>query len=310
MQYCSCRLPPRLLMLGAFVLSLMLGGLPAAPARADEVADPVVAQRGAVTLTASEVRKMLDMMDPDQRELAEHDPAVLAQRVRERVLQMVVLDRAHAEKWEERPEVQYRAELAREAAVADSYVNAKLSLDPEFPNEQQVGAAYEANKAKFMLPRQYHLAQILLTVPHDASEQTVAEVQQRAVALRKVLTDGSTDFAAVAKQKSDEKATAANGGDVGWLREEALLPPIRTALATMAPGAVSDPVRTPDGWHLVKLLGVKPAGQATLAEARETLVRLMRQERLMQAQRRYLSELLQEEPVKLDQVELWKQVAR
>jgi peptidylprolyl isomerase len=135
-------------------------------------------------------------------------------------------------------------------------------------------------------------------------------MRQQALELRKQITDGHGDFAALARQRSDDKTTAQNGGEIGWLREEVLLPPIRQALSTMAPGAVSDPVRTPDGWHLVLLVGVQPAGQATQEEARPMLVRLLRQERSLQAQRTYLNDLLQDQPIKVDQVELWKQVAQ
>jgi hypothetical protein len=300
----------RLALIVAVNAAILVGAWLVLPAGAVDAADPVVAQRGAVTVTASEVRRILAAMDPDTRKQVESDPNQLAQRVRERVLQLAVLDRAHGEKFDTRPDVLYRAQLARDGAIADSYVATKLSTEADFPSEQQIAAAYEANKARFQMPRRYHLAQILLTIPANAAPATVEHVRQQALELRKQITDGHADFAALARQRSDDKTTAQNGGEIGWLREEVLLPPIRQALVTMAPGAVSDPVRTPDGWHLVLLAGVQPAGQASLEEARDTLVRIMRQERTVQEQRKYLNDMLQEQPIKIDQVELWKQVAQ
>jgi parvulin-like peptidyl-prolyl isomerase len=41
------------------------------------------------------------------------------------------------------------------------------------------------------------------------------------------------------------------GGDLGWLREDQLIPAVRTAAAGLQEGAVSEPVRAPDGWHVL-----------------------------------------------------------
>lgn len=294
----------------ARVLGAMLL-LAASTARADDAPpDPVVAQRGAVTLTASQVRQMIQMADPEVRAQLEREPNLLVQRVRERLMQLVVLDRARDAQWDLKPEVAYRAEMARQGAIVESYVAAQAPIEPGFPTDQQVAAAYETNKARMQIPKQFHLAQILIAVPPGASASVDADAKKRAVDLRRQIVDQHADFAVLAKKLSDDKGSGANGGELGWLREDALIPPIRLTLATLAQGTVSEPLRTPDGWHLLKLIATKPAGTATLAEAHDTIVRLLRQERAVQNQRHYIAELLQIEPIKLDQVELWKQTAR
>lgn len=283
----------------------------AAPARADDAPpDPVVAQRGTVTLTASQVHEMLQMTDPETRAQLQHDPNLLMQRVRDRLLQLVLLDKASSDKWDQRPEIAYRAKLAAQSTIAESYLVAQVPSDPNFPTDKEIAAAYEANKSKLMLPRQYHLAQLLVAVPQGGTGDADAHAQKHAAELRKQIVDDHKDFNSVARQTSDDKTVGTNGGDLGWVREDSLVPPIRAALAALTPGGVSEPVRTPDGWHLLKLIAVKPAGQATLAEARDTLIRAMRQERLVQGQRRYVADLLQREPMQINQVELWKQTAQ
>ena len=138
------------LLAGVFALAL----LPSFGLRAADVSDPVVAQRGAITITASQVRLLLQMADPEVRAQLEHDPALLAQRVRDRLIQLVLLDKARAEKFDENADVAFRAELAREGAIVESYVAAQTPPDPGFPTEQQVAAAYEANKARMVVPKQ------------------------------------------------------------------------------------------------------------------------------------------------------------
>ncbi|HVC16698.1 MAG TPA: peptidylprolyl isomerase [Rhodanobacter sp.] len=285
---------------------LLLAGAPLAAT----TADPIVAQRGAVTLTAKDVQQILAAVDPDLRKQMQRDPRLLLQRVRERMLQLVLLDQARAEKWDQRPAVAYRAQVAKDGAIVESYVESKVSLPPDYPSEDDVARAYAANKSKLMLPREYHLAQIMIAVPQGSSGATAAEAQKRAAELRRQIVDGHKDFAALARLDSDDKASAEKGGDIGWIAENVLLPELRHALSGLDTGAISRPVHTGDGWHVFKMLGVKPPGLATLQEAHETLVRALRQERLVQLQRQYVAKMLQQEPIRIDQVELWKETAQ
>jgi peptidylprolyl isomerase len=279
-------------------------------ARAGDAPDPVVAQRGAVTLTASQVREILAAADPDARQQMERDPGLLIERVRERMMQLVLLDRARADKWDARPDVAYRAELAKEAAIVESFLSAQVPLPPDFPTDQDIVAAYDANKSKLMLPRRFHLAQLLIAEPSGVTSEAKSEAEKRAAELRRQVLAGHKDFATIAKAESDDKGSAEKGGDLGWIREDILLAPLRKGLAGLSEGDVSQPIETPDGWHVLKVLGIRPAGTATLAEARDTLVRALRQDRALQLQRRYVNDLLRRDPIRIDQVELWKQTAR
>ncbi|HET9019527.1 MAG TPA: peptidylprolyl isomerase [Acetobacteraceae bacterium] len=289
----------------AAVLLLVVGA-----AHAADTPDPVVAQRGAVTLTAKDVQQILAAADPEARAQMQRDPRLLMQRVRDRMLQLVLVDQARTEKLDQRPDVAYRAEVARDGAIAESYVASKVTLPPDYPSQKEVEAAYAANKSKLMLARQYHLAQILVAVPPNSPEATVAEAKKHAADLRRQAVDGHKDFAALARQSSDDKNSAEKGGDLGWMQENILLPDLRHALTGLATNAVTEPVRTPDGWHVLKVLGVKAPAVATLAEAHDTLVRAMRQERTLQLQRQFVMDMMRQEPIRIDQVELWKQTAQ
>lgn len=282
----------------------------AAPALADDAADPVVGQRGTVTLTASQVRQSLQLADPELRQKLEHDPALLEQRLRERLLQLVLLNEAKAQKWDQRPEVQARAELARQTAIIDSFVAAQVPPDPAFPTDEQLQKAYDANRSKLMVPRQFHLAQIFIAAPPSTGVQGDADGLRRINGIRNQIIKQHADFALLAKKQSEDKASSSNGGELGWLREDAVIPPIRNAVAGLAEGGVSDAIRSAEGWHLVKVLGTKPAAPATFAEAREALVRALRQERQTQLQRNYVANLLHDDPIKLNEIEVGKLIAK
>lgn len=75
----------------------------------------------------------------------------------------------------------------------------------------------------------------------------------------------AADFAALARRHSDDPVSSANGGDIGWMRPEALDPAIQVAVSALSDGENSDPVQTPFGWHVIKL-EARHEGQAQLRQ--------------------------------------------
>jgi len=272
--------------------------------------DPVVAQRGDVKLTASAVRDLIRNSDPEQRRFLESNPSALLQAVRDRLLKMVLVRQAEANNWEKRPDVAFRIGLARDEAIAATWIGSQVPDDPNFPTDAQLQAAYDVNKAKLMLPKQYHVEQIFFPELPGASSQTEDADKQKLLELKQQLVRQHADFATLAKRYSLEKGAADNGGDLGWVREDALAPPIRAALQGVADGTVLDPVRSTNGWHLIKLIASKAPTQATLAQSRDALVRAMRQERVVELQRAYLSNLLKEAQIEVNETELNKLSAK
>jgi peptidyl-prolyl cis-trans isomerase SurA len=65
---------------------------------------------------------------------------------------------------------------------------------------------------------------------------------------------GGQDFAAAAREFSEDAVSASNGGDLGWVRPKQLVPEFENAMNALAPGAVSEPVQTPFGVHLLQVL--------------------------------------------------------
>jgi parvulin-like peptidyl-prolyl isomerase len=304
----TARLPRKRMVAAGLLLAVLLvsGLLLSGASRAEDAADPVVGERNGLTVTASQVRQMIQAADPDLRKQMQHDPAVLAQKVRERLLLMSVLKEAQNENWDERPDVRFRAEVARQNAIVDSYVAAHVTLEPGYPSDEQLQTAYDANKSKLMLPRQYHLAQLFISAPQAGGVAVDADGLRRINELRSQVLKQKQDFAAVAKKSSEDKNSAPNGGELGWLREDAVIPPIRVAVSGLSDGAISDPIRSNEGWHVVKVIATKAAAPASLTEARETLTRALRLEKLQQNQRNYVANLLSKEPIKVNEIEVGK----
>ncbi|MBI1774839.1 MAG: peptidylprolyl isomerase [Proteobacteria bacterium] len=95
---------------------------------------------------------------------------------------------------------------------------------------------------------EYNIAEILLPVDEPRRED---EVRQSAQQLAEQIRGGG-NFSAVARQMS-AAASAAIGGEVGWILEDQIEPVIMQALHDMKPGEVSNPIRTLNGFQIVQL---------------------------------------------------------
>lgn len=134
---------------------------------------------------------------------------------------------------------------------------ADLAAEISIP-EDEIAAAFEDRKSEFDRPERRHLEQIVF--PDELTAKGAADE----------LSAGG-DFAEIAR-----KATGGAPIDLGTIERDALVS-ISAALADAAfavpEGQVTDPIETPLGWHLVRVLSVEPAKEATLAEHRDAIAR-------------------------------------
>ena len=285
--------------LAGIVLAGLLGAAGPDPQPTD-----VVAQVGATTLTVADVQAMLAHIDPAVRDQALHNRVALAELVRGELIRQELLAEAEAKKWDQDPDIAYRAKAAHDAVIVDSYLASLNQPDASYPPDAEVQAAYEANKTRFVKPREYRLAQIVLTVPADAPKSADADAQKKLRELKQTLSRPHADFADAAKRVSQDKLTAVKGGEIGWVRDDQLIPAIKDAVAGLPDNAVSDPVRAADGWHLLKLLETKPAATASLAEVKDKLVQALRQQKESANARAYLQQMQTKQPLELNEIAL------
>lgn len=113
---------------------------------------------------------------------------------------------------------------------------------------------------------EYHLAQILISVPENATPAQVESAKKRADAVLAALQSGQ-DFAKVSAERSDAP-DATKGGDLGW-RDMSRIPGLFTdTVKNLKAGEISGLIRSPNGFHILKLLGERKhtAGNTQLKE--------------------------------------------
>jgi len=107
-------------------------------------------------------------------------------------------------------------------------------------------------KAQGITTQAYHLAHILIAVPEAATPEQIQQARQKAEMVLTKLRSGA-DFAQTAVSVSDD-LQALQGGDLGW-RKAGELPSLFAEMVTkMQPGDISNLIRSPSGFHIVKLL--------------------------------------------------------
>jgi len=138
-------------------------------------------------------------------------------------------------------------------------------------SDSEIDMYLEQNKDTLQQQTEYNVAHILVRLPDQASPERIEAARARAEKARAEALAGA-DFAKLAATYSDGP-DALKGGELGW-RSAARLPDLFTAaLKTMQVNGISPVLRSPAGFHILKLLGRREAGGAAGPPVKQTHVR-------------------------------------
>ena len=136
--------------------------------------------------------------------------------------------------------------------------------------DADVEAAFKARRTQFEQPARTRVSHILVKVPtvggSGAEDQAKARAESALARIR-----GGADFAQVAREMSEDASTASRGGDLGLIAQGELVPEVDKAIQGLKAGEVSGPVRSPFGFHLLKVFEIVPATKKDLKEVAPTL---------------------------------------
>lgn len=291
------------------VLALLaLGAAPAAMAQ-QPPAEPV-ARMGAIGLSPAETEAFLRGLTPEIRARAVASREALDGLIRAELTRRAVAAEAGKASWADRPEVAALIEQARQQVVVETWLAARSEPPAAEPPEADLRKIYDDNTARFVTPAQYHLAQIFLPVPQGASDAQAEAVEDRITDLRRRARARGADFAALARQASQHKESADNGGDMGWLAEDALLPEIRDAVAGLDKGAVSAPIHSQAGWHLIRLIDRKESRVQGFDEVRPLLIQALRRQQAAELRRQYVEGLVGAAPPAINEIAVTEILSR
>jgi peptidyl-prolyl cis-trans isomerase D len=142
-------------------------------------------------------------------------------------------------------------------------------------SDAEAEAYYQEHAAEFEEPKRLRVAHVLVRVPpvggsdaENAAKAKVEDVIKRA--------KGGEDFAKLAREVSEDKASAVQGGDLGFVGPGELVAPFEQAAFALNQGEISAPVRTPFGYHAIRVIEVKEGGKAALKEVASKIKETLR----------------------------------
>ncbi|MEE8236119.1 MAG: peptidylprolyl isomerase [Gammaproteobacteria bacterium] len=109
----------------------------------------------------------------------------------------------------------------------------------------------EVRGGEIIIEDQTHLRHILI-VPNEVLDDESA--RQRLIMIREQIIEGD-DFEAIATVVSEDPGSAANGGDLGWNGPDSFVPEFQAVVKSLEIGELSEPFRSPFGWHIAEVLG-------------------------------------------------------
>lgn len=135
------------------------------------------------------------------------------------------------------PDFERRLDYFREKLLLDDYLEARVA---EQVTEEAARALYDQTMAG-VTPQEEVRASHILTPDEEAAQAVAARLA------------AGEDFETVAREASQDPGSAANGGDLGYFTRDRMVAPFAEAAFALEVGAVSDPVQSQFGWHVIKV---------------------------------------------------------
>jgi peptidyl-prolyl cis-trans isomerase C len=163
---------------------------------------------------------------------------------------------------------QVRSDIGQDITVQKLIANEiadKVAVKPE-----QVTDFYAKNPDQFKQPERVRASHILIMVPKGSDEAAKTAARNKAADVLKDVKAGK-DFAALAKEHSQDPGSAKNGGDLGFFQQGQMVGPFNDVAFKLAPGSVSDLVETEFGFHIIKVAEKQTPRTVPLEEVRPQL---------------------------------------
>ena len=145
-------------------------------------------------------------------------------------------------------------------------------------SDADIESFYKQNQARYGQPERRRVSHILIEVPAAADEATKVKAKLRAEDVAKRAAASPKDFAALAKEFSQDSGSASQGGDLGWISKNMLVPQVEQAVFGLDAGKISGVIESPFGFHVLNVLELQPASVKPLADVKDDVAAEIRKQ--------------------------------
>jgi peptidyl-prolyl cis-trans isomerase C len=166
-------------------------------------------------------------------------------------------------------------------------------------SEEEVKKAYESGIKAYTEPEQVHAMHILIKVAENAPQNEVEAAKKKAMDILAKLKKGA-DFQELAKQYSDDPGTKEKGGDLGFFRRNMMTPKFEEAAFALKAGEITkEPVRTPYGFHIIKVVERKEERVKPFEEVRDQIYESLKNRQVFKARRELVEQLKKDAKIEI-----------
>ena len=172
-------------------------------------------------------------------------------------------------------------ERARQEFLVQKYVETKVASKITVTDES-VKTFYDQNQDQMKVPERLHLRHILVGVEPTASPEDKQKAKTEADEVLAKLKAGG-DFAALAKEHSDDPGSKEKAGDLSWIAQGQTVEPFEKAAFALKDQEVSGVVETRFGYHVIQRLETQAAGVVPFDHVKERIRSFLKQRDTQQA---------------------------
>lgn len=230
--------------------AIILSAVTASAAQAEPSADTVVASVNGTEITVGHMILVCESLPEQYRNLPNEQlfDGILEQLIQQTLLADLIGDK-------DSREIRLTLENDRRLMKASQAVE---ELSAQAIGEDEIAASYDDRYADADMGMEYDASHILV------------ETEEAAVNLIDKLQAGA-DFVELAKEFSTGPS-GPGGGALGWFGLGMMVPPFEAAVVAMEKGAISSPVKTDFGWHVIKLNDTRAISAPALDEVRGEII--------------------------------------
>ncbi|MDF1524653.1 MAG: peptidylprolyl isomerase [bacterium] len=164
--------------------------------------------------------------------------------------------------------------------------------------EDAIREYYELNRDKFQKPESVRTRQIVIRVSSGAGIDEWREAEGRAYAIYRDASTG-TDFIRLVRRHSEDPASASVGGDMGPIQKGDIQGVLDTRIFTLKEGTVTEPVRSRNGFHIIKIVSTTPSTTKSIEEMKPHIITRIRRERAREMISQLVSDLRQQAEIEI-----------
>jgi len=204
----------------------------------------------------------------------------------------IIVDDQEVEKYYDKNQEEFR--IPNQVKAGYIRITPEQFKDQLQITEEMLEEHYRDHPDQFRVEEKRRASHILVRVSSEAEEEEANQAREKIEEIESKLQEGQ-DFALLAREYSEDPSSAEKGGDLDYFTYQMMTPNFSQAVFSLEKvGDISEMVRTPYGYHLVKLTGIEPASTIPFQKARQDIEEEIRGEKTDEMARERIQQIADE----------------